>query len=401
MARFRICLAIGLALTAFLSAFLRGQDTDENKPEHHPSPARHGKAASPTPTASPKKKKHPTPKPSKTPPKPKSDDEEPAPEKSKKSAAKPNKSKHSVEADNEGESSGKPTPSARASKKPSTSKPRSSKKKKAAAKAHSSKTKSSDDNKAPQPEKTPKPSPAKPAASDAAPHAIAVPQPGEHPIPGPSASSTPDTAAQLTIEKSGFEESRGLEPTPSPPPRRSWFWPWSRSRASDQRYRFLTRSVIEEIRRAPVASNRWKFIVVHNSGTRQGNARVFDYYHKHVRRMKNGLAYHFVIGNGTSTRDGEIEIGDRWRRQINGGHVHSDFLNNIALGICLVGDFNRDQPTRAQLDSCEELIRYLRERCGKADGRAIPVRPHREMNPPRWATDCPGDAFPYSWFRRF
>jgi hypothetical protein len=158
---------------------------------------------------------------------------------------------------------------------------------------------------------------------------------------------------------------------------------------------------MEEIRRAPVASNRWKFIVVHNSGTRQGNAKVFDYYHRHVRRMQNGLAYHFVIGNGTSTGNGEIEVGDRWRRQINGGHVHSDYLNNIALGICLVGDFNRDQPTRAQLDSCEELIRYLRERCGKADGRPIPVRPHREVNPPRWATDCPGDDFPYSWFRKF
>ena len=141
--------------------------------------------------------------------------------------------------------------------------------------------------------------------------------------------------------------------------------------------------------------------MVHNSGTRQGNARVFDYYHRHVRRMKNGLAYHFVIGNGTSSGNGEIEVGDRWRRQINGGHVHSDYLNNIALGICLVGDFNRDHPTQAQLDSCEELIRYLRERFGKADGRAIPVRPHREMNPPRWATDCPGDAFPYSWFRKF
>jgi len=34
------------------------------------------------------------------------------------------------------------------------------------------------------------------------------------------------------------------------------------------------------------------------------------------------------------------------RRQINGGHVHSDYLNNIALGICLVAIFNRDQPTR-------------------------------------------------------
>ena len=40
-------------------------------------------------------------------------------------------------------------------------------------------------------------------------------------------------------------------------------------------------------------------------------------------------------------------------------------MNNIGLGICLVGDFNRDQPTRAQLEACEELIKYLQERCGK------------------------------------
>lgn len=200
------------------------------------------------------------------------------------------------------------------------------------------------------------------------------------------------------IEKSGLEEDQGLEPPPSPPPRRFGFWPWSRSSAN---YRYLTRSVIEAIRRAPVKRRRWQFIVVHNSGTRQGNARVFDYYHRHVRRMQNGLAYHFVIGNGTSTGNGQIEVGDRWRRQINGGHVHSDYLNNISLGICLVGDFNRDRPTRAQLESCEELIRYLRQRCGGTGRGAIPVRPHREMNPPRWPTDCPGDDFPYSWFRRF
>lgn len=146
---------------------------------------------------------------------------------------------------------------------------------------------------------------------------------------------------------------------------------------------------------------RWQFIIVHNSGTRQGSARIFDYYHRHVRRMQNGLAYHFVIGNGTSTGDGQIEVGDRWRRQINGGHVHSDYLNNIALGICLVGDFNRDQPTRRQLEACEELIKYLRKRCGKIDAHYAVVRPHREVNPPQWSTDCPGNAFPYSWFRRF
>ena len=263
----------------------------------------------------------------------------------------------------------------------------------------------------PKPRKTPTPraeeeravAPEKPTPS--LPRAVAVPTPAPCPTPTPKGFASgkiqrpvsAEQRGQVLIEKSGIEEDQGFEPPPSPPPRRFGFWPWSRP----TNYRYLSRSVIEAIRRAPVKRHRWQFIVVHNSGTRQGNARVFDYYHRHVRRMQNGLAYHFVIGNGTSTGNGQIEVGDRWRRQINGGHVHSDYLNNISLGICLVGDFNRDQPTRAQLDACEELIRYLRERCGGTGRGNIPVKPHREMNPPRWPTDCPGDVFPYSWFRRF
>jgi hypothetical protein len=233
-----------------------------------------------------------------------------------------------------------------------------------------------------------------------------VPEPARTPAPEPPTRLHPGLTAPLpqaalpsdiTVEKSGLEKEQGLEPPPSPPPRRG-FWPFSRQPAN---YRYLTNATIDAIRRAPVQRARWKFVIVHNSGTRQGNARAFDYYHRKIRRMRNGLAYHFVIGNGTSSRNGQIEIGDRWRRQINGGHVHSDYMNNIGLGICLVGDFNRDQPTRAQLEACEELIRYLRERCGQSDGHSLIVRPHREVNPPRWSTDCPGDAFPYGWFGRF
>src|SRR5206468_376854 len=180
---------------------------------------------------------------------------------------------------------------------------------------------------------TPKPTPR------ATPDPGATPKSKRRHTPTPSAEpkvprATPSgERAQVVIEKSGLEEDQGLEPAPTPPPRRG-FWPWSRSSSN---YRYLTRSVIDAIRRAPVKRRRWQFIVVHNSGTRQGNARAFDYYHRHVRRMQNGLAYHFVIGNGTSTGNGQIEVGDRWRRQINGGHVHSDYLNNISLGICLVG----------------------------------------------------------------
>jgi outer membrane biosynthesis protein TonB len=232
---------------------------------------------------------------------------------------------------------------------------------------------------------------------------VATATPEERTPPRPVTVVTPtatiaDLPAQITVEKSGLEQEQGYEPPPPPPPRRGFFARLFPRQAS---YRYLSNPVIEAIRRAPVQRSRWKFIIIHNSGTRQGNARAFDYYHRRVRRMQNGMAYHFVVGNGTSSGDGQIEIGDRWRRQINGGHVHSDYLNNISIGICLVGDFNRHRPTSAQMEATEELIKYLRERCGKADGRAIGVRPHREMNPPRWATDCPGDAFPYGWFRRF
>ncbi|MBU3664799.1 MAG: N-acetylmuramoyl-L-alanine amidase [Chthoniobacterales bacterium] len=207
--------------------------------------------------------------------------------------------------------------------------------------------------------------------------------------PAPAAGEAPE--AQIVVEKSGLEEDQGL--VPPPPPERGGFLG-----LGGPRYRYLTRPVRAAIDRAPVKRGRWQYIVVHNSGTRQGNARIFDHYHKNVRRMENGLAYHFVIGNGTSSGDGEIEIGPRWTRQINGGHVASDYLNNIALGICFVGDFNRDTPTTAQLGALEELIRYLRSRVGRSKGRAVIVKAHREINPK--PTDCPGNRFPYRWLHR-
>ena len=366
---------------------------------------------------SPKEKKSPTPVPKAKAAKEgsTSDDNE---SKDALESPRPRKAKPAKKSDDEEEATPAPTPRETPERTPSpkskrrhtpTPKPKSAKKK-SHEKEVSRKTKTPGksestrkEEETPKPEKTPPPTAEERAtASDRptpVPKALESAAPTPAPFPQSKAARAAPTGerAQVVIEKSGLEEDQGLEPPQSPPPKRG-FWPWSRSSGN---YRYLTRSVIDAIRRAPVKRRRWQFIVVHNSGTRQGNARVFDYYHRHVRRMQNGLAYHFVIGNGTSTGNGQVEVGDRWRRQINGGHVHSDYLNNISLGICLVGDFNRGQPTRAQLDACEELIRYLRERCGKTDRGAIPVRPHREINPPRWPTDCPGDDFPYSWFRRF
>jgi hypothetical protein len=405
--RFRLYLGTLLALGAIVVTLVQAQLSDEEKkkrdarakareemraipsptPEETPQPKAKPKPAkrkaktkkSPTPKPQHKSKKSPTPEPEETP----------------KAKAKPKKT-----GDEDEETTPKPkrTESPEPTKKPGAKKspepeesatPKSSAKKSPGAKKETTPVRI---EKA-EPAKTPTPAPKSAPEPTRAPAA----EPSAAPRVAPRQQFPQAPPADITVEKSGFEKEQGLEPPP-PPPQRRGFWPWSRQPSN---YRYLTSATIDAIRRAPVQRARWKFVIVHNSGTRQGNARAFDFYHRRIRRMKNGLAYHFVIGNGTSSRNGQIEIGDRWRQQIRGGHVHSDYMNNIGLGICLVGDFNRDQPTRAQLEACEELIRYLRERCGQSEGRSLMVRPHREVNPPRWATDCPGDAFPYGWFGRF
>ena len=217
------------------------------------------------------------------------------------------------------------------------------------------------------------------------------------PIPPPATTlplphgSTP--SAPITIEKSGVEPDQGLEPAPPPPAAPEGLW--SRLFGSRKSYTYLSSATRAAIDRAHVRKGRWKYIIIHNSGTREGNARVFDIYHLRVRHMQNGLAYHFVIGDGHGSGDGQVETGNRWTRQINGGHVASDYLNDIALGICLVGDFNRDQPTKAQIGALEELVSCLRGRVGKSQGRQAIVHAHKEINPR--PTDCPGDHFPYGW----
>jgi hypothetical protein len=238
------------------------------------------------------------------------------------------------------------------------------------------------------PQTTPKREEATPRATPAPTPAPSTPVPT--PIPPAPKSPPADLRPAVVVQKYDIKS----EPEPPPPPEPHGWWPWSRP----TNYHYLTRSVIDAIRNAPVARSRWRYIVVHNSGTRQGNAKIFDYYHRHTRHMPNGLAYHFVIGNGSSSGDGEIEIGGRWTKQLDGGHVHSDYLNSISLGICLVGDFNRDQPTKAQLAALDELIRYLRTRVGKYEGRVSIVKAHKEINPV--PTDCPGDLFPYGWLHR-
>ncbi|MSU59312.1 MAG: LysM peptidoglycan-binding domain-containing protein [Pedosphaera sp.] len=155
----------------------------------------------------------------------------------------------------------------------------------------------------------------------------------------------------------------------------------------------FTSALQRAVDRASVSPGRWKFIVIHHSGVGEGNLKSTDRYHREERHMEHGLAYHFLIGNGNGMGDGEVAVGNRWKEQLDGGHLRSEEQNKIALGICLVGNFDEKKPTEKQLRSLETLIRSLMKRCNLT---ASAVKTHQQINIVR--TECPGKKFPTSSF---
>jgi LysM repeat protein len=141
--------------------------------------------------------------------------------------------------------------------------------------------------------------------------------------------------------------------------------------------------------RVGVKSGRWKYIVIHHSATSKGTVKGMDRYHSEERHMENGLAYHFVVGNGQGMKDGQTEAGRRWTEQLPGGHLASESLNQVSLGICLVGNFETGVPTGRQLQSLAALINYLKTRCKL--GRSA-IKTHQQIN--TVFTRCPGRRFP-------
>ena len=104
-------------------------------------------------------------------------------------------------------------------------------------------------------------------------------------------------------------------------------------------------------------AHAWKYVVVHHSDTKVGGAAAFD--NGHRARGWQCLGYDFVIGNGTYTKDGEIEVGQRWTKQMEGAHAGVKEFNEDGIGICLVGDFQTVRPSAAQLKSLAFLTGYL------------------------------------------
>ncbi len=143
---------------------------------------------------------------------------------------------------------------------------------------------------------------------------------------------------------------------------------------------------------APV-EKKWTAIVIHHSGTGNGNAAIFDKWHREGRHWE-GVGYDFVIGNGTNSSNGQVEVTFRWRQQRTGAHcggTPGNWANKKAIGICLVGDFNRTAPNWRQMQSLVKLIRFLQKRYNITKSR---IYSHGSTPGYTGKTKCPGKKFP-------
>jgi N-acetyl-anhydromuramyl-L-alanine amidase AmpD len=135
--------------------------------------------------------------------------------------------------------------------------------------------------------------------------------------------------------------------------------------------------------------NNPEYIIIHHSATKQGDAETFRRYHVQVNGWKD-IGYHYVINNGTYKPDGLIEKG-RGEKEVG---AHAIGYNNRSIGICLVGNFDEDRPTEAQMQALVQLCKDIMQRYNIP---AKNVLGHRETGAKK---TCPGKNFDMNAFRK-
>lgn len=244
-----------------------------------------------------------------------------------------------------------------------------------------------------------------PAPCPVAEPAPAFAEPGalSSPPAGPAVIAPPKTDA--VVPQSGSDEPNLLPATPdarNPPPpltgpsarrqsnRRSAVGPARRGDATRDR---VSQYVNEpnDLFLPPKADRAWRYIVLHHSDHGTGSYAQIDRDHRD-KLGTQGCGYHLVVGNGSESPDGQIEVARRWLDQKAGAHCRDATVpdaNDYGIGICLIGDMDENPPTAKQVEATKALVAYLRDRY---DIPAERVVSHAAIA--QTATTCPGSKFP-------
>jgi hypothetical protein len=120
-------------------------------------------------------------------------------------------------------------------------------------------------------------------------------------------------------------------------------------------------------------------LCIHHSAGPSGS--VAEFRREHILRGFGDIGYHSVIGSGRGMPDGACEQGRP--DGVKGSAVWG--RNTGLLSVCLVGDFTKTAPTRAQLITLGEWLLHRAVRYG-----VTRILGHKEAALPSHPTACPG-----------
>lgn len=119
-----------------------------------------------------------------------------------------------------------------------------------------------------------------------------------------------------------------------------------------------------------------EIIIHHTAGPK--NQTIFDIHEGHLANGWAGVGYHYLIDPGGTIYKGR-------KNSMIGSHCVGH--NTKSIGIALIGNFQEEKPSSAQIVSLIELIRNLRHSYPKIKS----VNGHCDFD----ATACPGKFLIY------
>lgn len=124
-----------------------------------------------------------------------------------------------------------------------------------------------------------------------------------------------------------------------------------------------------------------EFIIIHHSAASQDQT-VQEIEKYHLNLGWEGVGYQYLI----------TKLGEVWKGRpefYHGAHVSEKGMNKKSIGICLIGDFDKGLPTKAQEDNLVDLVKDIKTRYPN-----IKFAYHRD-----YATykSCPGKQIHDDW----
>ncbi len=95
-----------------------------------------------------------------------------------------------------------------------------------------------------------------------------------------------------------------------------------------------------------------RYLIVHQSATSRDKTTFQAVKRYHIGLGWGNIAYHYFIEANGRIRKGRNE-------RTVGTHTKADGMNFKSLGICLAGNFDKEEPTELQLKSLEKILKNL------------------------------------------